>query len=91
MNSHRVEACRRSIRNSPAPGCHARRVAVGGRTGAAAVLTVVVGSLTGWVTPDVEVVGALGVTVDEEQRPVVVVEAYEGAATRWTCPSTTRV
>ncbi len=46
------------------------------------MLTVVVASLAGCVAPDVEVTGALGVTVDEEQRPVVVVEACEGAATR---------
>lgn len=36
---------------------------------------VVVASLSGCIAPDVEVIGALGVTVDEEQRPVVVVEA----------------
>lgn len=38
-------------------------------------------SLAGCIAPDVEVIGALGVTVDEEQRPVLVVEACEGAAT----------
>lgn len=42
--------------------------------------TVVVTSLAGCIAPDVEVIGALGVTVDEEQRPVLVVEACEGAA-----------
>ena len=47
----------------------------------AAGLTVVVASLTGCIAPDVEVIGALGVTVDEEQRPVLVVEACVGAAT----------
>ncbi len=45
-------------------------------------LTVVVAALAGCVAPDVEVVGALGVTVDETKRPVVVVEACEGVATR---------
>ena len=40
-----------------------------------------VASLAGCIAPDGEVIGALGVTVDEEQRPVVVVEACEGAAT----------
>lgn len=54
---------------------------VGNRAGAAAGLTVVLASLAGCIAPDVEVIGALGVTVDEEQRPVVVVEACEGAAT----------
>ncbi|MGH3802387.1 MAG: hypothetical protein ACRDTD_20085, partial [Pseudonocardiaceae bacterium] len=43
--------------------------------GALAGLMVVVASLSGCIAPDVEVIGALGVTVDEEQRPVVVVEA----------------
>ena len=47
----------------------------------AAGLTVVVASLTGCIAPDVEVIGALGVTVDEKQRPVLVVEACKGAAT----------
>jgi hypothetical protein len=56
-------------------------MAAGNRAGAWAGLTVVVVSLAGCVAPDVEVIGALGVTVDEEQRPVVVVEACEGAAT----------
>jgi hypothetical protein len=42
---------------------------------------VVVASLTGCIASDVEVIGALGVTVDEEQRPVVVVEACKGTAT----------
>ncbi len=46
------------------------------------MLTVVGASLAGCIAPDVAVIGALGVTVDEEQRPVVVVEACEGAATR---------
>ncbi len=57
-------------------------MAAGNRAGAWAGLTVVVVSLAGCVAPDVEVIGALGVTVDEEQRPVVVVEACEGAATK---------
>ncbi len=61
--------------------CHSRDVAVGNnRAGAAAALTFVVASLSGCIAPDVEVIGALGVTVDEEQRPVVVVQACEGAA-----------
>lgn len=55
-------------------------MAVGGRAGALAGVTVLVASLTGCVAPDAEVVGALAVTVDEEQRPVIVVEACEGAA-----------
>lgn len=46
-----------------------------------AALTVVVASLASCIAPDVEVIGALGVTVNEEQRPVLVVEACEGAAT----------
>lgn len=45
-------------------------------------LTVAAFSLAGCIAPDVEVVGALGVTVDDEQRPVLVVEACEGAASR---------
>ncbi len=57
-------------------------MAVGNVAGALAGLTVVVASLSGCVAPDVEVIGALGVTVDEQQRPVVVVEACEGAATQ---------
>lgn len=36
--------------------------------------------LTACIAPDVEVIGALGVTVDADHRPVVVVEACEGAA-----------
>lgn len=56
-------------------------MAGGNRTRAAAGLTVVVASLAGCIGPDVEVIGALGITVDEEQRPVVVVEACVGAAT----------
>lgn len=55
-------------------------MAFGNRAGVAAGLTVVVASLAGCIAPDVEVIGALGVTVDKEQRPVVVVEACEGAA-----------
>ena len=51
-------------------------------TGALAGLVVVVASLTGCIAPDVEVIGALGVTVDAEQGPVVVVEACTGTATR---------
>jgi hypothetical protein len=61
--------------------CHTREMAVGSSAGAAAGLTVVVASLAGCIAPDAEVIGALGVTVNEEQRPVVVVEACEGAAT----------
>jgi hypothetical protein len=52
------------------------------RAKVAAGLTVVVAALAGCIAPDVTVIGALGVTVDEEQRPVLVVEACEGAATR---------
>jgi hypothetical protein len=51
------------------------------RAKVAAGLTVVVASLAGCIAPDVTVIGALGVTVDEEQRPVLVVEACQGAAT----------
>ena len=56
-------------------------MAVGNRAGAAAGLTVVVASMAGCIATEVEVIGGLGVTVDEEQRAVVVVEACEGAAT----------
>lgn len=51
----------------------ARGVALG--TGVLAVV------LSGCIAPDVEVRGALGVTVDGEGRPVLVVEACDGAAT----------
>ncbi|USQ77223.1 hypothetical protein [Ornithinimicrobium cryptoxanthini] len=51
----------------------ARRVALG--TGILAAV------LSGCIAPDVEVSGALGVTVDEEARPVLVVEACDGGAT----------
>ncbi len=44
-------------------------------------LTIGVVSLAGCIAPNVEVIGALGLTVDEEQRPVVVVEACNGAVT----------
>jgi hypothetical protein len=50
------------------------------RTAVVVGLTVVVVSVSGCIAPDVEVMGALGVTVDDEQRPVLVVEACEGAA-----------
>lgn len=50
------------------------------RAAAAAGLSIAVGSLAGCIAPDVEVIGALGVTVDREHRPVVVVEACDGAA-----------
>lgn len=53
---------------------------VGSRAAAVAGLTVVVVVLAGCIAPDIEVIGALGVSVDEEQRPVLVVEACEGAA-----------
>ncbi len=65
----------------PDHGCRTREMAVRHRAGALAGLIVVVASLTGCIAPDVEVIGALGVTVDEEQRPVVVVEACKGMAT----------
>lgn len=39
-----------------------------------------VAGLTACIAPDIEVIGALGVTVDEEARPVIVVEACDGAA-----------
>lgn len=35
---------------------------------------------SGCIAPDVEVIGAIGVTADEQSRPVLVVEACEGAA-----------
>lgn len=41
-----------------------------------------VASLAGCIAPDVEVVGALGVTVDEQHRPVIVIEACDGATAR---------
>jgi hypothetical protein len=47
----------------------------------AAGLTIVIAPLAGCIAPDVEVIGALGVTVDVDQRPILVVEACEGAAT----------
>ena len=53
---------------------------VGSTARAAAGLTVVVVLLASCIAPDIEVIGALGVTVDEEQRPVLVVEACEGTA-----------
>jgi energy-coupling factor transporter ATP-binding protein EcfA2 len=65
----------------PDRGWHTRELAVRHRAGALAGLMVVVASLTGCIASDVEVIGALGVTVDEEQRPVVVVEASKGTAT----------
>lgn len=72
----------REILTIPFPdrGWHTRELAVRHRAGALAGLMVVVASLTGCVASDVEVIGALGVTVDEEQRPVVVVEACKGTA-----------
>lgn len=45
-----------------------------------AVTTVALAALTGCIAPDVEVVGAVGVTVDGQGRPVLVVEPCEGAA-----------
>jgi len=51
----------------PDLGWHTRELAVGIRAGALAGLMVVVASLSGCIAPDVEVIGALGVTVDEEQ------------------------
>lgn len=41
-------------------------------------------SLVACIAPDVEVIGAIGVTVDAHARPVLVVEACDGAATRVT-------
>ncbi len=38
-------------------------------------------SLSACIAPDVEVIGALGVMVDAEARPILVVEACDGAAT----------
>lgn len=37
-------------------------------------------SLSACIAPDVEVIGALGVTVDQDARPILVVEACDGAA-----------
>ena len=45
------------------------------------MLILVVASMAACIAPDPGVIGALGLTVDEEQRPVVVVEACAGAAT----------
>lgn len=42
-------------------------------------LMVVAVSVAGCIAPDVVVIGALGVTVDEEQRPILVVQSCEGA------------
>ena len=50
----------------------------GARVAACAALTAV--CLTSCIAPDVEVIGALGVTVDAEARPVIVVEACDGSA-----------
>lgn len=55
-------------------------MAAGCRTAAAAGMTLLVASLSGCIAPEVEVIGALGVTVDAQQRPVIVVEACEGRA-----------
>ena len=38
-------------------------------------------SLSSCIAPDVEVIGAVGLTVDAQARPVLVVEACDGAAT----------
>ena len=46
----------------------------------AAIVAVVAALLPACVAPDVEVIGALGVTVDAEARPILVVEACDGAA-----------
>lgn len=88
----RAGSCQRSPRDGgPAPAAeppvvragtrHTQQVARHGRAPAPAGLALVLASLTGCVAPDVEVVGALGLTVDERQQPVVVVEACDGAAT----------
>jgi hypothetical protein len=49
--------------------------------GAAASAVLAGASLSACIAPDVEVIGALGVTVDDAGRPVLVVEACDGAAT----------
>ncbi|GGK67779.1 hypothetical protein [Ornithinimicrobium pekingense] len=53
----------------------------GGRGTMVVVLAATAGTaLTGCIAPDVEVIGAIGVMVDEESRPVLVVEPCDGAA-----------
>lgn len=46
---------------------------------AASTATVAV-SLSACIAPDIDVIGALGVTVDEQGRPILVVEPCDGAA-----------
>ncbi len=63
------------------PGCHTQRMTLSRAGWSTAGLAFVVVAGSACVAPDVEVVGALGITVDQQRRPVVVVEACEGAAT----------
>ena len=53
-----------------------------GREGVARALcaVAVAASLAGCIAPNVEVSGALGLTVDDQARPVLIVEACEGTA-----------
>ena len=51
-----------------------------GGAGVAACAVTAALCLTSCIAPDVEVIGALGVTVDDESRPVIVVEACDGSA-----------
>lgn len=60
--------------------CHTRRMGSSTWAGMVAGAVVVAVGLSGCIAPDVEVIGALGVTVDEQARPVIVVEACDGAA-----------
>lgn len=59
--------------------CHTDEVGVRRRLTVMTGMTVLLPAMTACIAPDVDVVGALGVTVDEDQRPVVVVEACDGA------------
>lgn len=53
-----------------------------GRAGSLAAAVGSVMFLGGCIAPDVEVIGAVGVMVDAQQRPVLVLEACDGATTR---------
>lgn len=53
-----------------------------GTAGRLAAAVGAVALLSGCIAPDVEVIGAVGVTVDAQQRPALVLEACDGATTR---------
>ncbi len=60
--------------------CHTQGMKSPRWAGVAVSTAVAAVSLSACIAPDVEVIGALGVMVDEESRPVLVVEACDGAA-----------